>query len=84
MGTKFRFVSWNLEWAASRERREGQIELIRELAPDLLAVQEVKATTLRPLDELFAWKVFASDRNPTTATGPRGSVRPSSVALERP
>jgi endonuclease/exonuclease/phosphatase family metal-dependent hydrolase len=64
MGTKFRFVSWNLEWAASRERREGQIELIRELAPDLLAVQEVKATTLRPLDELFAWKVFALGPNP--------------------
>jgi endonuclease/exonuclease/phosphatase family metal-dependent hydrolase len=64
VGETFRFVSWNLEWAASRERRNGQIELIRELAPDLLAVQEVKATTLRPLEGLFAWKVFALGPNP--------------------
>jgi endonuclease/exonuclease/phosphatase family metal-dependent hydrolase len=64
MGMTFRFVSWNLEWAASRERRRGQLELIRDLAPDLLAVQEVKATTLHPLEELFAWKVFALGPNP--------------------
>jgi endonuclease/exonuclease/phosphatase family metal-dependent hydrolase len=62
--TSFRFVSWNLEWAASRERRRGQVELIRELAPDLLAVQEVKATTLRMFEDQFAWKVFALGPNP--------------------
>jgi endonuclease/exonuclease/phosphatase family metal-dependent hydrolase len=62
--TTFRFISWNLEWAASRERRRGQVELIRELDPDLLAVQEVKATTLRLFEDQFAWKVFALGPNP--------------------
>jgi hypothetical protein len=42
-----RFVSWNLSWQASSEQRRGQIDLLRRLAPDLLAVQEVSAARLR-------------------------------------
>jgi endonuclease/exonuclease/phosphatase family metal-dependent hydrolase len=63
-GTSFRFVSWNLQWSSSAEQRLGQLELIRQLAPDLLAVQEVKAPTLRPLEALFDWKVFALGPRP--------------------
>jgi endonuclease/exonuclease/phosphatase family metal-dependent hydrolase len=54
-----RFVSWNLSWQASAEQRRGQIDLLRRLAPDLLAVQEVSAARLRPLEELFSWSVFS-------------------------
>ena len=54
-----RFVSWNLSWQASAEQRHGQIELLRRLSPDLLAVQEVSAARLRPLAELFSWSAFS-------------------------
>jgi endonuclease/exonuclease/phosphatase family metal-dependent hydrolase len=60
----FRFVSWNLQWSSSKEQQQGQLQLIRDLKPDLLAVQEVKDTTLRPLAEHFDWKVFALGENP--------------------
>lgn len=61
---RFRFVSWNLQWASSREERQGQLDLLRQLDPDVLAVQEVKDTTLRPIAEHFDWKVFALGDNP--------------------
>jgi endonuclease/exonuclease/phosphatase family metal-dependent hydrolase len=54
-----RFVSWNLSWQAGRDQRRGQLDLLRRLSPDLLAVQEVSAARLRPLQELFAWNVFS-------------------------
>ena len=61
---RFRFLSWNLQWSSSKEQRTGQLRLIEQLAPDVLAVQEVKDTTLRPLVQQFDWKVFALGENP--------------------
>ena len=61
---RFRFVSWNLQWSSSKQQREGQLALLEQLAPDVLAVQEVKDTTLRPLAKQFDWKVFALGDNP--------------------
>jgi endonuclease/exonuclease/phosphatase family metal-dependent hydrolase len=55
----FRFVSWNVNWLASAEQRRGQLDLIRRLSPDLLAVQEVSAARLKPLEELFSWSAFS-------------------------
>ena len=75
-----RLVNWNLNWKASRAEREGQIDLVRELAPDLLTVQEVSAGILRPFEELFDWSVFALGENPDD---PRWSSRIGTAVLGR-
>ena len=55
----FRFMSWNVCWSTSALDRQRQVELVRELAPDLLALQEVRQPVVRRFAELFAWEVFA-------------------------
>lgn len=69
-----RFVSWNLNWAASKDERARQLELIDEFAPHVLVLQEMKDTTLRPIRERFDWCVFAlgprpDDRHWTSRVG---------------
>lgn len=59
-----RFVSWNLNWRATSDERDRQLELIDELDADLLVLQEMKETTLRPIRERFDWCVFALGPRP--------------------
>lgn len=63
-----RLVNWNLNWKATNTERAGQVELVKELAPDLLTIQEVSARTLDPFEELFDWCVFALGENPDDAS----------------
>ena len=55
----FRFMSWNVCWSTSARDRDRQVALVREVAPDVLAVQEVRQPVVRRFGELFAWEVFA-------------------------
>lgn len=63
MALPFRLVTWNLSWTANAEARSRQIELIRKLAPDLLALQEVRRWNVAAVaeSELFTWSCFSND-----------------------
>lgn len=56
---RFRFMSWNVCWSTPARDRHRQVELVREIAPDLLALQEVRQPVVRRFAALFAWEVFA-------------------------
>ena len=83
----FRFMSWNVNWASTAERRARRPEVIRRLRPDVLALQEVSASTLTPLAAEFAWNVFAVAQDPAEryrgqqlGTALLGSARTAPVA----
>lgn len=78
----FRFMSWNVNWKAAAERCALRPDVIRELRPDVLALQEVSASTLAPLAAAFAWNIFAVAQDPAEryhrqqlGTAMLGSVR---------
>lgn len=56
---EFRFMSWNVCWSTSARDRQRQVELVREVAPDVLALQEVRQPVVQRFAEHFAWEVFA-------------------------
>lgn len=74
----FRVVNWNVNWRANRQQRRDQLALVRELDPDLLLLQEVRESTLRPFREEFAWTVFALGPNPDD---PRWTARVGTAVL---